>query len=304
MSEQVKTDWLRKILPTIVILCIAIALGVWAHLSGFPVPAGTPTLTMESLVLLILVGVAAGILGGLIGTGGCSIMLPILHFWLGYPAPVAIGTTLFAVIFTATSGGYGHIIHKNIDKTATLWLSSLGLLGVAVGSWLFTLLSAQVTLLGLILGASFLLPSVRMIWEGLGRSKPKQEGNAIPGSRPRMGVFGLVIGILTGILGLGGGYALVPGLIYLFGAPVYVTMGTSLVTMIPLALFGGGIKLAQGYVALTAALTIGAGSTVGAQFAASVIKRFKPAYLKLLFGVYFLYVALKFILNYFGIYIW
>jgi len=71
---------------------------------------------------LTITGFAAGLLGGLIGTGGCSIILPTLHFWLGYPAPLVIGTTLFAVIFTTLSGAYGHLIRKNLDKNAALWI--------------------------------------------------------------------------------------------------------------------------------------------------------------------------------------
>ncbi|HRD26169.1 MAG TPA: TSUP family transporter [Methanoculleus sp.] len=114
-------------------------------------------------------------------------------------------------------------------------------------------------------------------------------------------MFGFVVGVLTGLVGLGGGYALVPGLIYLFNAPVYVTMGTSLATMIPLAVVGGGIKLAEGYVAIGAALILAAGTIVGAQLGAAVIKKFHPATLKLIFGVYFLYVSVKFILAYFGV---
>jgi uncharacterized membrane protein YfcA len=144
-----------------------------------------------------------------------------------------------------------------------------------------------------------------MIWEGaLERRKLQQEGNAIPGSELAFGAFGFVIGILTGLVGLGGGYALVPGLIYLFGAPVYITMGTSLATMIPLALIGGGIKLVQGFVAVGAGLLLAIGTIVGAQIGSAVIKRFKPTTLKLIFGLYFLYVSLKFVLGYFGIMIW
>ncbi|MEM2142840.1 MAG: sulfite exporter TauE/SafE family protein [Candidatus Thorarchaeota archaeon] len=295
----------RSLLFTIVLICIAAVVGTWAYLTGAALPDDTPPLTPWSVLILIAVGTMAGILGGLIGTGGCSIMLPILHFWLGYPAPVAIGTTLFAVIFTATSGGHGHLIRGNIDRSAAMWLGGFGLIGILIGSWLFTILASQVALLGLILGMAFILPALRMIWEGSRPAEqPQKVGEMIQGSRYRMGVFGIIIGVLTGIVGLGGGYALVPGLIYLFGAPVYLTMGTSLLTMIPLALVGGTIKLAQGFVALVAAVTMGAGSTVGARFAASIIRRFKPTQLKLLFGIYFLYVSLKFILGYFGIMIW
>lgn len=110
--------------------------------------------------------------------------------------------------------------------------------------------------------------------------------------------------MLTGLVGLGGGYALVPGLIYLFGAPVYITMGTSLAVMVPMAVVGGSIRLAQGFVFLGAALILAAGTIVGAQIGAATIKKFKPNTLKLIFGLYFLYVAIKFIGNYVGINVW
>jgi uncharacterized membrane protein YfcA len=299
-----KDDW-KSYLPTAVLLLIMIGLTLWSFLSGNAVTAGSPGVTLLGGMLLLIVGLAAGTLGGIIGTGGCSVMLPVLSFWLGYPAPIAIGTTLFAVIFTAVSGGYGHLLRGNLDRKTTLWLSGSGIVGVIIGSWLFNLLTAQAALLGLVLGLAFVLPSARMIWEGLVRgNKPQQEGNVIPGSNSGKCVFGFIIGILTGVVGLGGGYALVPGLIYLFGAPVYITMGTSLATMIPLAIVGGGIKLVQGFVALGAGLLLGTGAVIGAQLGAAVIKRFRPTTLKLIFGLYFLYVALKFIFGYFGIAIW
>lgn len=297
----------RKYLPTVVLLTFVAVLIAITYFSGNWVQKNMPQVTVLDAILLIVVGLAAGLLGGIIGTGGCSVMLPVLHFWLGYPAPIAIGTTLFAVIFTTISGAYGHLVRRNLDRSAALWIWGLGTLGVIVGSWLFTLLVKSVSILNLILGLAFLWPSYRMIVEGSGIAKPKGgsgEGTVIPGSRVGMGLFGFVIGILTGIVGLGGGYALVPGLIYMFNAPVYVTMGTSLASMIPLAVVGGGIKLVQGYVALGAGLLLGAGTVVGAQIGAAIIKRFKPNILKLIFGIYFLYVALKFITGYFGIMIW
>lgn len=250
--------------PTAVILLVIAAVAAWYFAAGSMSTSvqGTPAVGVANGFVLVVVGFVAGLLGGLIGTGGCSVMLPAIHFWMGYPAAVAVGTTLFAVIFTATSGAYGHLMRRNLDVRAVAWLGLGGVVGVVLGSWLFTLLASQSALLGLILGLIFLWPA----W--------------------------------------GGGYALVPGLIYLFGAPVYITMSSSLATMIPLAVVGGGIKLGQGFVELGAGLLLGGGAVVGAQVGAAIIKRFKPATLKLLFGLYFLYVAVKFVGAYFGIAIW
>lgn len=297
----------RTQMPTLVLLLIILAFALWYFLSGAAgqAPIGVPEVNLASGLVLLVVGFAAGVLGGLIGTGGCSLMLPVIHFWMGYPAPIAVGTTLFAVIFTAISGGYGHLVRGNVDRRAVVWLGGLGIVGVLLGSWLFTLLVDQSQVLGLILGLVFLWPALRMIWEGVTqRQAPKREGNSIPGPAWGLGLFGFVVGVLTGVAGLGGGYALVPGLIYLSGAPVYITMGTSLAAMIPLAAVGGGIKLVQGFVAVGAGLLLAMGAVVGAQVGSAIIKRFKPATLKLIFGLYFLYVAVKFITAFFGIKIW
>jgi hypothetical protein len=290
--------------PITVLLLAIVGLTVWSFLSGNATKEGLPSVNLLSGTLLIIVGLVAGLIGGIIGTGGCSVMLPVLHFWLGFPAPIAIGTTLFAVIFTAVSGGYGHLVHRNVDKRALLWLGGFGMIGVIFGSWLFIQLTSQISLLGLILGLVFLWPAIRMMWESSTRRKELKEGNIIPGSKFAKGIFGFIVGTLTGVAGLGGGYAFVPGMIYLFNAPVYITMGTSLATMIPLAVVGGGIKLAQGYVFLGAGLILATGTIIGAQVAAAIIRRFKPTTLKLIFGLYFLYVSMKFVTGYFGIMLW
>ncbi len=302
-----KVPWYRAQIVTLILLIIAAVIVIGAVLAG-QTATGQPVIGIGQAIIMLLVGFLAGLLGGLIGTGGCSVMLPIIHFWMGFPAPLAVGTILFAVIFTAVSGAWGHLVRRNLDRRAVAWLGGGGLLGVLLGSWLFTLVSAHAQLLGLILGLLFLWPAFRMIWEGVqgftGKGPAKKEGNAIPGGGRGMAVFGFVVGITTGIAGLGGGYALVPGLIYLFSAPVYITMGTSLAVMVPLTLVGGLIKVAQGFVVLVAGGLLGSGATVGAQVGAAIIKRFRPHTLKFIFGLYFLYVSLKFVLGYFGIHIW
>lgn len=292
--------------PAAILLIIIAALLSWAFLSGKPDVEVLPPLTIIRVLLLILVGILAGWLGGLIGTGGCAIILPIIAFWMGFPAPLAIGTTLFVVIFTAISGGYGHWVRNNVHLRSSIWLGSAGVIGVLLGSFLFSKIVTQAALLSFILGIVFIWPSIRMIYEGIfpERLTAERDKDLDNASELSLASFGMGVGTLTGLIGLGGGYLLVPGLIYLFGAPVYLTMGTSLTAVIAIAIVGGGIKLFQGYVAFKAALFIAAGTIIGAQVGAATITRFKPATLKLIFGIYFLYAAVKFILSYLGITIW
>lgn len=259
-----------------------------------------PPASPATVLLLLAVGVAAGVFGGLVGVGGSTIMLPVIYFSLGFSEPVAIGTGLFVVIFTSISGAFGHLVRGNLDGRVAARIAVGGLLGVLIGSWLFTFLVGHTRILDLILGLVFLVPALGMIRDGL-RSGTRPEPACIGGTARGHAFFGAGVGVLTGVTGLGGGYALVPGLLYLFGAPVCLTMGTSLASMIPMAIVGGGIKLVEGYVAVGAGLVLAAGSIVGAQVGAAAIGRFRPATLKLVFGLYFLYAAIRFGAGFFGV---
>ena len=299
MMGERSAGWRCILRVAIISAVIAVMLGA-AFAIGTGVTPDSPPLTPAGLLLLFAIGAIAGILGGLIGVGGSTIMLPIMYFYLGFPGPIAIGTGLFVVIFTSISGAFGHLVRGNLDLRVAGWIAVGGLLGVLIGSWLFSFLVGHARLLGLVLGLAFLAPSIIMIREGL-RPGTGPEPERIGGTPPSHLLFGTGVGILTGITGLGGGYAIVPGLIYLFGAPVCATMGTSLASMIPMAIVGGGIKLVEGYVAVGAGLVLAAGSIAGAQVGAASIGWFRPATLKLIFGLYFLYAAVRFIAEFFGI---
>ena len=277
---------------------VLIAVAVAAMLGAALIVA--PPATPATVLLLFTIGIVAGIFGGLIGVGGSTIMLPIMYFYLGFPEPIAVGTGLFVVIFTSLSGAAGHLVRGNLDRRVAGWIAAGGLVGVIFGSWLFSFLVGYTRLLSLALGLVFLVPSLGMIRDGL-RPATRPEPGSIGGTPPGHLLFGTGVGVLTGITGLGGGYALVPGLLYIFGAPVAVTMGTSLASMIPMAILGGGIKLVEGYVAVGAGLTLAAGSIAGAQAGAATIHRFRPETLKLIFGFYFLYAAIRFITGFFGV---
>lgn len=278
---------------------IALLVAVIAVMLGAGLTVAPPA-TPASALLLFVVGFVAGVFGGLVGVGGSTILLPVMYFSLGFSEPVAIGTGLFVVIFTTISGAAGHLVRGSLDRRVAARIAVGGLVGVLIGSWLFSFLVDYTGLLALILGLVFLVPSLGMIREGLWPGT-RPEPERIGGTRPGHLLFGAGVGVLTGITGLGGGYAIVPGLLYLFGAPVYVTVGTSLASMIPMAVVGGGVKLLEGYVAFGAGLILAAGSIAGARVGAATIGRFQPATLKLVFGLYFFYAALRFIAAFFGI---
>ncbi len=248
------------------------------------------------ILLLLLTGLAAGILGGLLGIGGCVIMLPALIFLFRYGEALAIGTTITAVCVTAASGAAAHIKIRNVDYSTTKIVGISGAIGAAVGSIIFWYIYKQTWILDLILGLAFLYVSIRMIWEGLiERKLPERIGNVVPGSALAKSLIGFFIGIISGIVGLGGGYALVPSFIYLLKSPVKIAVGTSLASFLPIAITSAGFKLWQGVVDIIAAICLGVGTAVGAQVGARLVPKAPSWLIKAIFGFVFLAVSVKFI---------
>lgn len=126
-------------------------------------------------------------------------------------------------------------------------------------------------------------------------------GLVLIGVVPCAGMALVWVGLLTGIVGLGGGYALVPSFIYITKSPLRIAVGSSLASFVWFALVGGVIKYVQGFTDIIAALVMGIGAAGGAIIGARLMSKFKPATLKAVFGLIFLYVSLKYILLFWDI---
>ncbi len=290
--------FLEKYAFVVVLLLVIILALAWVLWNRPPLAANAALPRPDALELLLLaaIGIMAGCFGGLLGIGGGIIMLPLLKFGFNYSTTMAVGTTLFAVIFTAISGGYAHFFRGNAHRPSIAYISLGGVGGILLGSFFFQMLATQMKLLNLVLGLFFVFPGFFMIWESLfSRQNEAVESQNIREKPLGLSVLGMTVGFLTGILGLGGGYLLVPGMTYFFAYPIYLAVGTSLVSIIPITIVGGSIKLLQSYVLLEASLALAAGAIIGAQLGAASIKNFKPATLKFLFGLYFSYAAIRLI---------
>ncbi len=252
--------------------------------------------------ILFVVGILAGGLGGLIGIGGCVLMMPTVRFGFNFSPALAVGTTLTAVVFTAASGAYQHWKLGNVDWQSVKYIAPAGILGVIIGSVVFYYISSYGKVIDLIVGLAFIWAAVRMVYEGFFQRKmPEISGDRIVGSNATKAGIGGGVGILTGIVGLGGGYALVPSFIYITKSPLRIAVGSSLASFVWFALVGAAIKYAEGFTDLVAALVMGVGAASGAILGARLMSRVKPATLKAIFGVIFLYVSLKYILLFWNI---
>ncbi|MCK7497474.1 MAG: sulfite exporter TauE/SafE family protein [Comamonadaceae bacterium] len=255
-------------------------------------------------VIYLITGLLAGVIGGLLGTGGCALMMPVVRFGFNFDPAFAVGTTLTAVVFTAAAGAFQHIRMRNVDRDTALRVGASGVLGVVLGSLVFGYIKDYGKAIDLIIGIAFIIVAVRMLFEGLRGGMPAgQQASAVPGSTAAKAGLGTSIGFLTGIIGLGGGYALVPSLIYFLRSPVKLAIGTSMAAFVWMALVGSAFKFYQQVVNIPVAVTLGLGAAVGAIFGAKLVAKFNPNVLKALFGLLFLYVSLKYILIFFGVHI-
>ena len=80
-------------------------------------------------ILYLITGLLAGVVGGLLGTGGCALIMPVIRFGFHFDPAIAVGTTLTAVVFTAGSGAIQHMRMKNVDKTTALQVGLCGIVG-------------------------------------------------------------------------------------------------------------------------------------------------------------------------------
>lgn len=255
-------------------------------------------------IVMLLVGTAAGMLGALIGIGGGVVMLPATQYVLRFSIPEAIGTTLFAVMFTALSGAWGHYRKGNVNLAWGIRLGLGGTIGVVAGSHVFKeYLSRQEHLLSLILALLFAFMTLRVAQDVLQTWRKRDDEAPRPSPRApvwTMPLIGFVVGCLTGILGLGGGFIMVPALIYLYAAAPFQAVGTALLAIFPITAVGAFTKLSQGFVILPTALLMGAGTMIGVRLALPATRWIKPLLFKLIFAVLFLQLTISYLLRSFS----
>lgn len=190
---------------------------------------------MIAYIFATLIGLSLGLLGG----GGSILTVPVLVYAMGFEAKLAIALSLAIVGITSIFGVLGHHKNKNIDYKIAMIFGPIAMLGTYIGARLSQFLSSQTQLILfgiiMILAAGFLLKEKK----GNDREKVKQLNYLL------IAIEGIVVGIVTGLVGVGGGFLIVPALVLLTGLEMKKAVGTSLL-IISLKSFSGFI----GYVGL------------------------------------------------------
>jgi uncharacterized membrane protein YfcA len=215
--------------------------------------------------LAVLVGVALGLLGG----GGSILTVPLLVYVGGLDAKQAIATSLFVVAVTSLAGLFGHARAGRVRWRTGLLFGTAGMAGAYAGGLLGAHLPGE-----LLLGAFAIMMIATAVAMLRGRRDPDPERAHAELPLPRVLLDGAVVGLVTGLVGAGGGFLVVPALALLGGLPMSVAVGTSLVViaMKSFAGFAGYLTTVPIDWGLTLAVTAAAvaGALVGARLVARV----------------------------------
>jgi uncharacterized membrane protein YfcA len=242
-----------------------------------------------------LLGVAVGYVAGMFGVGGGFLLTPLLVVVFRLPLPVAVGTGLCQIVGTATAALLRHRRVGQGEARFDLLLIPGSVVGVhagaralaALGGTAFAAIVVDLCYIALLLGAA-----AQFFREGGAGFEPADYVRSAPLARLRLGptlalpsaqigevsalvvaYIGLALGFLSGLLGIGGGVALMPVLVYGFGFPLRQAAGTGILALLATSSVGTAIHATQGHVHLGLAALLLVGSTVSAQLGAMATRR-------------------------------
>lgn len=281
-----------------------------------------PIAELSVNILVILgMGAAVGFLSGMFGVGGGFLITPLLIFY-NIPPVVAVATGANQVVASSISGAITHFRRGTIDVKLGSVLLVGGLMGATIGVWIFSLLRRigqldlvisllYVVLLGVV-GALMLTESLRAM-----RKASKNQPAALkrPGQHnwvhrlpfkvrfkkskiylsiiPVIGL-GMSIGVLTSVMGVGGGFIMVPAMIYLLRIPTNVVVGTSLFQIIFVSAYAVIVQASTNYtVDIVLAFILMVAGVIGAQYGVRVGQKLRGEQLRALLALLVLAVGIR-----------
>lgn len=275
-----------------------------------------------NVFLILAIGAAVGFVSGMFGIGGGFLMTPLLIF-IGIAPAVAVASVPSHMAASSFSGALSYWRRRAIDPALSAVLLCGGIVGTALGVWIFALLRS-IGQLDLIIALSYviLLSAVGtlMVLEGARAMLRARRGEAMVARRvraqgwilglplkmrfkrskmylsviPVLGI-GLMIGFLGAIMGIGGGFLLVPIMIYVLRVPTSTVIGTSMVLTLVTMVVATVLQATTNHlVDAVLALVLMVGGVVGAQFGARAGQRIRSEHLRLLLGLLILSVGIRF----------
>lgn len=275
-------------------------------------------------IVLVLVGIGIGVLSGLLGIGGGTIMVPVLRLGYGLDAFMATATSLFAIIPISLAGAITHIRARSCFPKLGLLLGIAGAItssaGVYLGSispsWLIMLAAAIIIVYS---AFTMLRKALRMGKGGTDPATPTGNKGTDPHgaheaeqtppcafafTRKNVAlavVIGLIAGFASGYVGVGGGFIMVPLMTAWLGIPMKRTSGTSLIAIIILAIPGVIQQAFLGHIDYLAGIMLCVGAIPGAVLGARLVPRVPERTLRFIFAGLLAVAAVMLVINEFGL---
>jgi uncharacterized membrane protein YfcA len=237
----------------------------------------------------LMIGLVSGVLSGLFGVGGGIVMTPGVQILLGARPIVALATPLPVIFPTALTGALTYRRAGEVDTNAAAWMVGPGIAGAVLGSWLTRLIDTHLLL---VVTAILLAYQATSILRG---ARPKAASAPHRAGTPAVFAgIGLLAGLISGLLGIGGGLIMVPMLAGVLGMPLKRALGTSLLAIVALVVPGTIVHAALHHIDWAVFLVLSIGAVPGAAIGARLALDTKERTLRLLVGGFLLLVALAY----------
>lgn len=266
----------------------------------------------------VAVGLAIGILSGLLGVGGGTVLVPVFRLLYGMPAIAATATSLFTIIPTSLSGVVTHVRNKTCVLPLGLSAGLGGALMSPVGVWLasmspeWAIMAAAAAVIAY--SSVTMFRKAAKLWRlqagdaasasgGAADAASEKASSRLPSRRRLVGVglaIGLAAGVVSGYVGVGGGFVMVPLFMQILGTPLKLTSGTSLVAVTILAIPAAVMQALLGNIDWVAGIMVSAGAIPGAIIGSKLIARVPELALRLTFGIFLLVAAVLLVVNQLG----
>ncbi len=247
-----------------------------------------PTRGPRAYTSFVTIGLLAGLLSGLFGVGGGTVIVPLLVLFLHFNQRLGAGTSLAAIVPTATVGVISYAISGSVAWIPALILAAGAVVGAQIGTRLLPRISQTALRWGFV---GFLVVVIVSLFLVIPSRDAEFELHLLNGLA-LVGV-GVVTGILAGLIGVGGGVIVVPILMLAFGTSDLVAKGTSLLMMIPTAISGTIGNLRNRNVDLVAAGIIGVSACATTALGAWLATLIDPLVGNILFAAYLVVIAVQ-----------
>lgn len=241
---------------------------------------------------LLPIGIATGILSGLLGVGGGVVIVPAL-VWMGYVRHMANAISLATIFVIALSGMIGFAAASAVEVLIGLGLGMGGVAGATGGARWASKLSGVA--LARIFGVLLLLTGLQMLL--VGSPAEGLAGLGYPVDLIVAFVIGAAAGVVSGLAGVGGGVIMVPAMIFLLGLDQHTAEGTSLLAILFTAAAGTRVNVANSYVDWRAAGLVAVGGVVAAPLAATFAQQIPAGTLGRIFALWLLLIAMRTLLQ-------